>query len=68
MTPTHINKKQKQLDYDWFPNDPDETNCNAYQGSIMRRNGGKLVDNDGNEINVDAPGFNHNIGNKFFER
>ena len=51
---------EKNTDYDWFPNDQDEANCNALQGTILDRIGA-------NTIETDATGFNHRIGGKFFE-
>ena len=53
-------KNENQTDYDWFPNDPDEANCNALQGTILDRIGA-------DPINTNATGFNHRIGEAFFE-
>ncbi len=60
-------QNQTQLDYDWFPNNPDETNCNSYQGSTIRRNNGKIVDENGKEIPVNATGFGHDVDGKYFK-
>jgi len=52
------------VDYDWFPNDPDEGNCNALQGTFIGYAGGTI---DANNIPNNAYGFNHRIGTQYFE-
>jgi hypothetical protein len=55
-------KNEGKTDYDFFPNDPDEGNCNALQGTLLDIIGG-MVDGVPN----DAYGFGHRLDRKLFE-
>ena len=53
---------ENETDYDWFPNDPDEGNCNALQGSILDAISGNV-----NNVPDSATGFTHRLGGRYFE-
>lgn len=54
---------EEDTDYDWFPNDPDEGNCNSLQGTLLNILGASV-----NGIPDSAAGWFHRMGNGFFEK
>ena len=53
---------ETETDYDWFPNDPDEGNSNALQGTILDAISGNV-----NNVPSNATGFDHRLGGRYFE-
>ena len=53
---------ETETDYDWFPNDSDEGNCNALQGTILDAISGNV-----NNVPGSATGFDHKLGGRYFE-
>ena len=54
---------EEDTDYDWFPNDPDEGNCNSLQGTLLN-----ILWASVNGIPDSAAGWFHRMGNGFFEK
>ena len=64
---TNYDNNERSVDYDIYPNDPDEGNCNSLQNMLIKKAGGiPILDLDILQ-NKDIPGFNHTMDEKYFE-
>ena len=63
---TNYKAHETSVDYDWFPNDPDEGNCNSLQNSLVKKAGGILLIIPEKE-NERYPGLNHDMDDTYFE-